>query len=888
VDKRYELYCLSDRLFYDSPSRRIRANADFSIAGRRLPSGWEQADKGEWIICQPPDVAIPSQGWKIHISACLENAEEVLCATWDYCIGHNVSFKFLRSRLALHMRNAKYAPRGGSGKLVTIYPRHDEDLQTILSDLDAVIGGRPGPYILSDLRYAKGPLYVRYGGFAERYCENERGELVAAMADGSGRLVPDVRRPVFGVPGWVTLPDFLLPHLAARNAVNLSGLPYRIERALHFSNGGGVYLAVDERTGQRVVLKEARPHAGLAADGAEAVTRLRRERDILAHLSGLEMVPAIRDYVVVGEHHFLVLDYIEGRPLNSFFAERHPLLGREPDAGQVASYTGWALAICGAVERAVAAIHRRGVIINDLHMFNILVRPDDSVALLDFEVAAHASENRRPTIGNPGFLAPPERHGFEIDRYSLGCLRLAMFLPMTTLFGLQLGKAAHLADAIAGQFPVPREFLDTAVRDIEGTPAPRNRARPPQLSPGPDGLRRACRSMGRAILASATPDRADRLFPGDIEQFAHPGGGLGLGYGAAGVLYALAEAGQGVFPEHEQWLATHATRPGHGTRIGLYDGLSGVAYVLHHLGHTDSALKVADLCLAEKWEQLGDDLHSGLAGMALVMLHLGTAAGEPGLCGAGERALAIVADRAARHVPTRHGAGKQEERPRCGLLYGASGPALLFIRAYERTGDAQFLDLAAGALRRDLAGCITDEAGVVRVNEGWRVLPYLGQGSVGIGLVIGDYLAHRHDERFAGAAGGIRLAASSVYYAQTGLFNGRAGMILYLAGREPAGPVSGEPVSGEPVAAEHVRRLGWHAVSYRGGIAFPGDNLYRLSMDLATGTAGVLLSAAALARPGHVGLPFLGVRPPAVAPVPDPLEGTACQGLIETSSPRRR
>jgi hypothetical protein len=168
------------------------------------------------------------------------------------------------------------------------------------------------------------------------------------------------------------------------------------------------------------------------------------------------------------------------------------------------------------------------------------------------------------------------------------------------------------------------------------------------------------------------------------------------------------------------------------------------------------------------------------------------------------------------------------------------------------------------------------------------VLPYLGQGSVGIGLVIGDYLAHRHDERFAGAAGGIRLAASSVYYAQTGLFNGRAGMILYLAGREPAGPVSGEPVSGEPVAAEHVRRLGWHAVSYRGGIAFPGDNLYRLSMDLATGTAGVLLSAAALARPGHVGLPFLGVRPPAVAPVPDPLEGTACQGLIETSSPRRR
>jgi hypothetical protein len=157
---------------------------------------------------------------------------------------------------------------------------------------------------------------------------------------------------------------------------------------------------------------------------------------------------------------------------------------------------------------------------------------------------------------------------------------------------------------------------------------------------------------------------------------------------------------------------------------------------------------------------------------------------------------------------------------------------------------------------------------VLRVNEGWRVLPYLGQGSVGIGLVIDDYLAHRQDKRFATAADGIALAASSVYYAQTGLFNGRAGMILYLAGRGPAGPASSEPA-----AAAHVRRLGWHALSYGGGIAFPGDNLYRLSMDLATGTAGVLLSAAALARPGQAGLPFLGVRPRAAAHVPDPLEG---------------
>lgn len=62
--------------------------------------------------------------------------------------------------------------------------------ELILSELDHLLSGQPGPYILSDLRYDDGPLYVRYGGFAERYCEDESGELVSAIEDASGRLVP--------------------------------------------------------------------------------------------------------------------------------------------------------------------------------------------------------------------------------------------------------------------------------------------------------------------------------------------------------------------------------------------------------------------------------------------------------------------------------------------------------------------------------------------------------------------------------------------------------------------------------------------------------------------------------------------------------------------------
>jgi len=105
-----------------------------------------------------------------------------------------------------------------------------------------------------------------------------------------------VRGPVFTLPEWVTLPSFLAPHLAARNAVTLKDLPYQIDQALHFSNGGGVYAGTDSRTGDRVVLKEARPYAGLAADGSDAVARLRREHEILRQLSGLDVVPGVHGY----------------------------------------------------------------------------------------------------------------------------------------------------------------------------------------------------------------------------------------------------------------------------------------------------------------------------------------------------------------------------------------------------------------------------------------------------------------------------------------------------------------------------------------------------------------------------------------------------------------
>lgn len=839
MEKQYELYCLKDRLFYDVLDGQ--ESPAFAIAGEPLPAGWQRIRRNEWLVYVPPAGEIPQQGWKLHVSANHDNAADVLAKVRDHCVPRGISFKHLRSLDVLLMRNAKYATRGASGKLVTIYPRDEKELERIINELGTILEGQSGPYILSDLRIGDGPLYVRYGGFTERHCEDEDGRLVSAIEDGEGRLVPDRRDPVFKVPDWVTVPACIAPHIEARNAVTLAGLPYRVTEALHFSNGGGVYVAEDTRTGERVVLKEGRPHAGLAADGADAVTRLRREHDMLRRLDGVDGVPAVRDYFVLGEHHFLVQEYVEGRPLNTFFAERHPLLDPEPDPGRLAEYTSWALKIYAGTERVIDAVHARGVAFNDLHMFNIMIRPDDSVALIDFEVAAPAADNSRQILANPGFLAPPDRRGTAVDRYCLACLKLALFAPMTTLFVLDRAKAAHLAEVIADWFPVPDGFLEPAVAEITKD-ATTGRVPPvtiPRFTPDRPGWEDARAALSRAILASATPRRDDRLFPGDIQQFGN--GGLGLAYGAAGVLYTLDVTGcrdehDDRPAEHAEWLAAHAADPPSGSGLGLYDGLHGAAYTLAHLGRLDAAARTIDICLSERWDRLGIDLHGGLPGIALNLDHLAGRLEAP--------ALRDEADRAARLVAG-HVAAATGPPARPGLMRGMSGAALMLIRFYERTGDTDLLDLAARAIRLDLERCVTDKNGAMHVDEGTRVLPYLARGSVGIGMVIDDYLAHREDERFTAAADAIRRAALSMYYAQSGLFSGRAGMLLYLARRR------------DPRAGAHVRDLAWHALAYQDGLAFPGENLLRLSMDLGTGTAGVLLALGAALHDEPVHLPFL-------------------------------
>ena len=154
----YVLYCLADRFFYDTPTNRDAEHPDFDLCTRPLPAGWEREATEVWMNYAPAEVSVPNQGWKIHVSACLADVDRTLQVVWDYCVERGVPFKFLRNEPVVVMYNSKSADREASGKLDTIYPADDAQLELVLKELNHLLAGVRGPYVLSDLRYAEGPL----------------------------------------------------------------------------------------------------------------------------------------------------------------------------------------------------------------------------------------------------------------------------------------------------------------------------------------------------------------------------------------------------------------------------------------------------------------------------------------------------------------------------------------------------------------------------------------------------------------------------------------------------------------------------------------------------------------------------------------------------------
>ena len=155
-------------------------------------------------------------------------------------------------------------------------------------------------------------------------------------------------------------------------------------------------------------------------------------------------------------------------------------------------------------------------------------------------------------------------------------------------------------------------------------------------------------------------------------------------------------------------------------------------------------------------------------------------------------------------------------------MHGRAGLALMFLRPLRADRRHALLDHAAWRCGRTCAAAPPRPDGHLEVNEGWRTMPYLAEGSVGIGLVLDQYLRHRDDEQFAEAAPAISRCRRLPVLRPVRAVHRPGRHLVYLAGRGATPDVAHRPGPAARLARAALRRRP----------AFPGNQLLRLSMDL--------------------------------------------------------
>lgn len=798
-----------------------------ALQTEELPPGWLRQVWDVWEGWTPREWRPRLQGWKIHVSASLPDAEETLARTTRVCVEHGVAFKFLPSTAQLAFSNGKQNDRGQSGKFITIYPDDDDQLATLLAALETVLAGQEGPYILSDLRYGEAPVYVRHGGIMPLSYPDGVDEPVSAVVAGPEQvLVPDARQPRFQVPDGVDLPRCLdVAHERSRRSEPSRLREFKAITPLHFSNAGGVYRATLP-DGTRRVLREARPHTGLDGRGRDAITRQHEEEAVLWDLSGVEGVQQIRGSFTAWEHRYLELDHVDGLTLSGWIVRNAPAQGAAtPD--DVAAYGRRCVAVAGRLVEIIERIHAAGWCVGDLHPGNVMVTDDDEVVVLDLEDATRLGEDRVVGFRVYEFCAPHGLSAEEADWYAVSRSVMMLFVTDWELeviapdywaealrrVATEHGpEAARLIEEVCSRFPATRHLLspDETVGLWPQTPEPVS----------------AIAGLDAGITWSRrfSPDGS---YPGDPAGY----GSEAFAHGRAGVVWARARLDLPIPDADVDALATAAAAwPRHG-HPGLFDGLAGIALALADAGRPDAAVSAATAALASAAGRRRLDLHGGMAGVVLAGLEVARCSGDDEL-----RATALAElDRLDRALPG-HGPCWDALTHRRGLHHGLSGVALALLSAHLLTGDPHRLDRAIDLLRADVAACEVGpdgEAMVIDVDNG-RALPYLDWGSAGVWTVVQVAERAARQQLLTDAQRATFVSAASAhFYIYPSLHRGRAGTLVALAG-------DGDGSAG---AVEHQTDLLLRTLLHRDGMGFvAGEGFLRLSSDLATGAAGVMVA----------------------------------------------
>jgi tRNA A-37 threonylcarbamoyl transferase component Bud32 len=183
---------------------------------------------------------------------------------------------------------------------------------------------------------------------------------------------------------------------------------YQIRRAIGKGAMGIVYEGFDPIIDRVVAIKTIKKDELDAEEAEEHSRRFLIEAKAAGRLNHKNIV-GIYDYGEEKGLSFIVMEFVQGKELKSFFAARHPF-----SMSQI-------VRLMGELLDALGYSHSRGVVHRDVKPDNIFVTDEGSVKLGDFGIARIDSTSKThagTVLGTPSYMAPEQIRGETADARS--------------------------------------------------------------------------------------------------------------------------------------------------------------------------------------------------------------------------------------------------------------------------------------------------------------------------------------------------------------------------------------------------------------------------------------------------------------------------------------
>lgn len=834
---KYYDYLSKDSKFYVKP--KSTHVPDFIVEG--LSSDWLVSKNDPfWAMYHAPETEMPIQGFKIHVSTEFKNAENTLNIVSKVLVERNISFKHIKNIPLLFYMYSKTSSRVQAGKFITIYPM-EEDFVSLIHELAQVLEKEPrGPYILTDKRWQKSNVFYRYGAFTGITDENG----ISCIQAPDGKLIPDAREPRFALPSFVKLPDVIKnseeTFVATLPKAESPLKSYSIEKALRFSNAGGIYLATRKSDGLKCVIKEARASVGLDGTNKTAEERLNTEYHALKKLKGIQGVVQIVDYFKVWENTFLVIEYVEGVPLYSWVASNFPFSTDD----DTTKYLEKATRVIKNIENAVVAMHQVGMAMCDLNFQNVLIDDNEKAVLIDFEVADATESSDISGLGTPGFTHILNTTAREKDWYAFNRLLHFMLIPVSAVYDLDMKLNTEHCLWIFSTFGedgfnVYKEFFCKTKSALSNY----NDIFQGSYENATDILQVSSyvhvdkvdehdmfTKLKNALFLNCDPN-SNSYINGDIRQNEMDCGQLNLqngGFGAILTRLRLEEVDQGLHIWIRNQIPTLLSKS---YNNGLMTGRSGIACVLYECGYIKESVEMFDIVINSIDTDSQDlTLRSGLAGIGISLCCIAKAENNPYYLETAEKIAIILRDKVNDNDAT---GGTDWQSYDIGLLDGYTGISLFFTILYSVTKNEKYIEISEMIIDAELwKAKYIDKHGTLQLMDfrTTRAYPYLSTGSVGLGIAIEAYNLVNQTTAFEDEMNSIKGVCSGRITLEPGFFDGLGGFFLMNCLQNEIDAVT-----------DTLSKLKLFLIEENECLYVPGRLSLKFSSDLHTGVAGVLM-----------------------------------------------